>query len=851
MPNNNGGKAKPHKVQKNKKRKTTNNKRPEVKKSQNGKKNKKNKFSKRHPKLMLAIKIFIVLFLLLCVIGAGVVAGLFFGLFGNDFEITKEELKIKASNSVVRSAATDEVIADLSGDEKRKIITLEEMSDYLPKAYIAIEDERYYKHSGVDFKRTVGAIINTLMGNSSYGGSTITQQLVKNLTQDKEKSGLAGIIRKVKEWTKAYQVERMISKDQILELYLNILFVGSKNLHGVELGAEYYFSKSAKDLDLAECAFMAGINSSPNAYDPFDESTDNTEKIKNKTKTVLSKMKELGYIENQEEYDVAVAKVDAGLPFVQGNIATASGYSYHTDAVIEQVIEQVMEEKQYTRELAENYVYSSGLTIYSTVDNTIQARVEEETKNAKYVKSGKEKNAEGSLKNEHTQAAMVIIDHKTGNVLGVSGGLGEKTGANLNRATQSTRQPGSSIKPIADISPALQEKVITAATIYDDVLTDFNGYKPKNDGNSYKGLLNIRDIIAYSQNVPEVKIMKELTPSKSISYLRNYGITSLKTAEDDPVHNDESLPLAIGGLSEGISPLEMAGAYSAIANNGEYIKPTFYTKVVDSEGNTVLTPNQERKRVISEQNAYIVKSILQEPVKKGTATYCAISGMDVAAKTGTTDDSKDRWLCGFTPYYAAACWFGYDSPEEVTGFVQNPAGQIWDAVMTDIHKGLDNATFTKPNGIVEQNVCKLTGCLASSGCTSTYKEIFTADNLPEQCEGHGTQIICSESKKVATPYCSEYCATETNAYGGKIPKESLQLWKAVGGSNSSGNGKIEETCPIHTSAKEKPKPADNNNTHKPNTETNTTNTNTTPSTKPDDKNENKNDTPTTNTTSGE
>lgn len=543
----------PHKVKKNgKKRKMnrkkkmtenhdTDTKKPEVKKTQ---KRKKDKFSKRHPKLVMTLKILVILFLLLCVIGAGIIAGVFFGLFGDDFEITKDELKIGAANSVIVDN-NGAVIANLSGDEKRKIITLEDMADYLPKAYVAIEDERFYKHGGVDFKRTAGAIVNTLLGNSSYGGSTITQQLVKNVTKDDKSAGLEGIFRKVKEWAKAYQVERMISKDQILELYLNILFVGSSNLHGVELGAEYYFNKSAKELDLAECAFMAGINSSPNSYDPFDESKDRTEKIKNKTKTVLAKMKELGYIENQEEYDAAVSKVDAGLPFQKGGIATSSGYSYHTDAVIEQVVQQVMEEKDISRELARNYVYSSGLTIYSTVDFNIQARVEAETLKPAYIKTGYEKNEDGTLKNEHTQSAMVIIDHKTGNVLGVSGGLGEKTGATLNRATQSTRQPGSSIKPIAVIAPALQEKVITPATVYDDVLTDFNGYRPRNDGGKYRGLINIRDVIAYSQNVPEVKIMKELSTSKSIDYLRNFGVTTLYKEGEDPEKNDESLPLAI------------------------------------------------------------------------------------------------------------------------------------------------------------------------------------------------------------------------------------------------------------------------------------------------------------------
>lgn len=841
------------------------------KKSKNGKKGKK---VRKHPKLMLALKIFIIIFLLLCVIGAGVIAAIFFGVFGDDFEITKEELKIGASNSKIVDKDGN-VIADLSGDEKRKVITLNEMASYLPKAYVAIEDERFYSHNGVDFKRTGGAIINTVFGKSSYGGSTITQQLVKNITKDDESSGLEGIMRKVKEWAKAYQVERMISKDQILELYLNILYVGGEgNLHGVELGSQYYFNKSAKDLDLAECSFLAGINSSPNYYNPYklynenDTEEKRAERIKSKCLTVLSKMKELGYVTNDEEYNAAVAKVEAGLTFTKGIAATqASSYSYHTDALIEQVINQVMEEKGVSREIARNYVYSSGLTIYSTVDTNIQTRVEAETKETKYVKSGREKNTDGSLKNEHTQAAMVIIDHKTGNVLGVSGGLGEKSGANLNRGTQSVRQPGSSIKPIAVISPAIQEKVITAATVYDDVQTQFDGnYKPKDDGNKYRGLINIRDIIAYSQNVPEVKIMKELTPGKSIDYLRNFGITSLKKAEEvkdskDPNAHDEYLSLAVGGANDGISPLEMAAAYAAIANNGEYITPTFYSKVVDANGNTVLTPNQERKRVISEQNAYIVKTILQEPVKKGTATYCAISGMDVAAKTGTTDGSKDRWLCGFTPYYAAACWFGYDQPEEVYGFGTNPAGQIWDNVMTDIHKGLASATFTKPDGIVKATVCRTTGCLAASGCTSTYEEIFTSDNMPSKCEGHGTQRICKESKLLANEYCPE---TESSNYGVVPPKEKLNLWKPVNGSTSSKN-QITEVCTIHKKPEEKPKEntinttnttnttntgntgnkTNTTNTTKNNTATNTNKTNTTTNTNDGNKK------PTTNTTTNE
>ena len=799
-------------------------KRPVPKKGKN-KKGKKDKFSDRHPKLMIALKILIILFLLLCVIGAGVVAGMFFGLFGDDFEITKEELQIGTANSVVVDQ-NGGVIANLSGDEKRKIITLEDMSQYLPKAYVAIEDERFYKHSGVDFKRTAGAILNTVFtGSSSYGGSTITQQLVKNITKDDEASGLAGIFRKIKEWAKAYQVERMISKDQILELYLNILFVGGEgNLHGVELGAEYYFNKSAKDLSLAECAYMAGINSSPMSYNPFDTSTDNTEKIKNKTKTVLEKMKELEYI-NDEEYNTAVAEVDNGLNFQKGEISTGSNYSYHTDAVLDQVINQVMEERGVSRQIAENYVYSSGLTIYSTVDANIQARLEEEYQKEKYIKSGRDKNADGTLVNDHTQSGMAIIDYKTGNVVGIAGGLGEKDAAGWNRATHMRRQQGSAIKPIVDVAPALEEGIITPATIYDDVKTNFGGdYEPKNEGDDYDGLINIRQFIAVSHNIPALKIMKELSPAKSLEYLNKMGMTSL-TKEQDNV-----LSLAIGGSSNGSSPLEMAAAYGTIANDGVYITPTFYTKVVDSSGNTVLTPKQEQTRVFSEQTAYLTKSITEEPVtaSNGTATYCKISGMDVVAKTGTTDDSYDRWLCGFTPYYAAATWFGYDTNEEVRGFSQNPAGQIWDAVMTDIHKNLENATFTKPSGIVEQTVCRKTGCLATTGCTDTYKEMFASNNLPEKCQGHGSQQICSESGLVATAYCSQYCQVTTNTYGAVVPKEQLSLWTPVGGRKSSSGTRIDGVCTIHTKPKEEEKPVEpvtnTTNTSNASNTNNTTNT---------------------------
>ena len=784
-----------------------------------------NKKKKANQKFKLILKILLILFLLLCVVGAGIIAAMFFGLFGDEFEITKEELTSGSSDTVVYDIDNNE-IASLSAKEKRKKISLSEMPQYLPKAYIAIEDKRFYSHSGVDIKRTAGAILGAVTGNASYGGSSITQQLVKNITDDNQRSGIAGVTIKLKEWKKAIQIERMISKDQILELYLNIIFVGGPELHGVELGSIYYFNKNAKDLDLAECAFLAGINHSPNAYNPYNDNLDQEKVAKStrdRTLTVLKEMKNQGLIENEDEYNNAVAKVESGLKFEKGNTGGQYQYSYHTEAAIEQIVEQVMEEKGVSKSFAEDYVYGSGLKIYTTQNSTIQSRVEEEFAKTKYQISGREKNSEtGKLKNDHTQSAIVIIDNSTSQVVAVGGELGNNLATGMNRATDAVRQTGSSMKPLADVVPGLQEKIITAATVYDDKKTNFGGtYEPGNYNNE-KGLINIRSCIRTSQNIPMVKIMAELTPKKSVEYLEKMGITTL---------GNETLPLSIGGMNIGITPLEMAGAYAAIANDGVYTKPTFYTKVVDSNGNTVLTPNQPKTKVISEQNAYIARSIMKEPtLSGGTATYCSISGMETCAKTGSTDSYKDRWLCGMTPYYTAACWWGFDTPEPLTyanGSVysvdgRNPAGQMWASIMKDIHKGLTNKNFNKPtSGLTQASVCKITGCLATNSCTDTYTEIFTTDNLPQKCEGHGTQRICQVSGKVANEYCPAESVKDV-AYGGTIPKEKLGLWKTLNPSKT-GSEQITETCTVHKKTEEKPitnTKTNNTNDNKTNTVTN-------------------------------
>ena len=367
------------------------------KKVKKGKKDKKEKKQKKHPKLRLFFKIFFILCILLFLIGVGVFAAIF---FGDTWEMTEEDLIIKMQNSSTYDINGD-LLHELRGEENRKIIPLSEMGEYIPKAYVAIEDERFYEHSGIDLYRTAGAIVTYILngGNSSFGGSTITQQLVKNLKEDDDDS----VARKIREWSRAYKVEKMLSKKQILELYLNEIFVGGQQICGVESGAKYYFNKHAKDLSLAEAAFMAGINDSPNYYNPFGEE-DKTETINNKTKLVLGKMLEVKD-ENgvpfitQEEYDEAIAEVDAGLKFKQGEFASSSDLSFLEQDAINQVVEDLMEEYDIDREAAEARVYNNGYKIYTTQDPDIQDIMEKEFLKDKYLKAATTE--DGKKNDEH------------------------------------------------------------------------------------------------------------------------------------------------------------------------------------------------------------------------------------------------------------------------------------------------------------------------------------------------------------------------------------------------------------------------------------------------------------------
>ena len=745
------------------------------------KSSKKTNKKKMNPKKKRAILIGILLVIL---IALGVAFGIIYGIM-RDARLDVADLALKYENSIMLDKDGN-VIAELSGDENRKPIKISEMSEYLPKAFVSIEDERFYDHIGVDLKRTIGATIKYALskigiGSASYGGSTITQQVIKNTTDEKDRTWQ----RKIKEIARAYYIEKELSKDQILELYLNLIYMGGHtDIFGVEVASNFYFSKSAKDLDLAESAFLAGINNTPNSYDPFvEDNTENLEKIKNRTKTVLDKMKELGNINSDEE-------VNEGLPFKKGTI-DQNVYSYHTDAAILQIIDQLMEEKNLTREAAQLYLYGGGFKIYTTQDSNIQKIIDEEAQKEKYM---------NTRDGEKSQAGMVLLDHKTGYVLGVMGGLREKTDSlGFNRGTQAVKQTGSSMKPLAVVAPGINDGVITAGSVYDDV-----PYKSYKNYNYFKGLLTIRYAIESSQNIPMLKGIQTVGVDKSFEFLKSLGFKHL----DEEL--DRNIGIAIGGLTHGATPLEMAAAYGAIANDGVYITPTFYTKVVDGDGNTILEPKQETRTVMSKAASYVVKEILTQPVKSGTATVCAMSGMSVAAKTGTTDNDYDRWLCGFTPYYTAATWFGYDNSRTVSGWGISPAAQIWASIMKQAHSGLANKRFSesKPDNVVTATICRDSGLLATEDCKHdqrgdrTYTEYFIKGTVPtKECETHVKVEICKETNLLANEFCPD---KEEKVFITRPNSDTDTAWKSA--ADSQYMLTIKDTCGKHKENPDTEKP---------------------------------------------
>lgn len=632
-------------------------------------KNKKNAGEKSKFKYIMKLVLMSVSILLSLTIIA--VALMVFGVINitNNIDMTGDSLIFTSFIYYKDAAGNDVVYEPISGSQNRKKVELNQMPIYLQQAVIAIEDERFYEHIGVDFKSTSKAVFDYVFRRpGGRGASTLTQQVIKNVTGNSQ----VKVSRKATEIVQALAIERKYSKDEILELYLNTMYL-SEGCYGVGAAAEFYFGKKVEDLDLAECALLAGITQYPSKYDPML----NEEASLEKRNLVLAQMLKLGYISDAQHNAAASSDIKLN----PNSSSNTSRQSYFTDQVVVDVLDALQNKLGMSEKEANNMLYSGGLKIYGTLDVNVQnamTTVFKDNSNFPSVKAG------ATL----PQAAMVVIDPYTGAVKGIVGGRGEKTAALiLNRATGAYRQPGSSIKPIAAYAPGVELGLISPTTTYEDKLVQIGSWAPKNWYSGYRGEVTIRYALEQSINTIAVQVMQNVGVDYCYKFLKDkLHFNSLTEA-------DKSLSLALGGVDVGVTVLEMTAGYASFANDGVYTEPYTFTKIVDNKGKVVYQTVPEASEAMKKSTAKAMNSMLRTTVTSGLASSANFSSnYDICGKTGTTDDSKDRWFMGYTPYYAGGVWFGYDQPATLN-FSGNPALNLWKKVMTEIHKGLPSKRF--------------------------------------------------------------------------------------------------------------------------------------------------------------
>ena len=598
------------------------------------------------------------------------------------------------------------VIAKLTGSENvdRIYVSYSEIRNtYLDDAIIAIEDERFREHSGIDIKRIGSALISAIAngGSATHGGSTITQQTVKLISGQDEHS----TSRKVQEWFSAMQLEQNLSKDEILELYINLAPMGN-NYVGVQAAAMNYFGKNASELTLPECALIAGLPKSPSYYNPLRES--GRRNAQRRMRTILGKMYELGMI-TEEEYEEAL---NTELEFKQRSTdRTSTVNSYFVEYAISEVIGDIAVQRGISRSLAASLVYNRGYHIYTTLEPRPQEVLDDAFKDRDLFQEDPDRIADYP---EKPNASMVVINNATGAIAAMQGGYGEKTmNLSLNRAVSTHRNPGSSIKPLLDYGPAFELGLIAPGTVVWDEPKHLDPTRPDVDwpvnyGRTYSGEITIRTALTYSLNTIAAELWTEVGGDTALWYLKQVGID--RTAEG-------AFPSqSVGGFTKGMTTLEMAAAYHTFATGGTYVEPYAYTQVLDSEGNVIVKSDPISYRVYSEETCFFIADILKAVVNNNTPSDWG-SGqienedgevIDTCGKTGTTSDNIDKWFCGFTPYYTAAVWYGYDNRLRQTEIPQcdwDSAIKIWVWCMQHIHLYLPGASFEKPDSIVTESIC--------------------------------------------------------------------------------------------------------------------------------------------------
>lgn len=805
------------------------------------------------------VKVVLVGIIAVGILGVSAGIGAFKGIIASAPDIDVSDVAPVGFSTFVYDCEGNKVDKLVAANSNRIPVTMDKIPQYLADAFVAIEDERFYEHNGIDLKGILRAGYTFVKSGfrRAEGASTITQQLLKNtiFTNWVNEDGLIEKLqRKFQEQYLALEITKKLSKEEILLRYMNTINLGQNTL-GVEAAAQRYFNKHVQDLTLSECAVIAAITQNPSKWNPISHPENNAER----RERVLTKMLEQGMI-SQAEYDEAMAD-DVYSRIQEVNIAVASDSvsSYFTDSLAEEVYQDLINEAGYSATQASSMLYSGGLRIESTLDPQIQEIADrifadpdmypEDTKwylnydltvkneNGDYTNYSKEKMMRWFVENEdktfnlifdsiddayaaidtfkaavigetdeliaenyyltpQPQVSLTIIDQCTGNVVAMVGGRGAKTGSRtLNRATDSTRQPGSTFKVLSTYAPALDSAGMTLATVFNDAPFNYNDGTPVRNWytTGYEGISSIRKGIWHSMNIVTVKCLTQITPKLGFDYLEDFGFTTM-TELDDCYQ-----PMALGGVG-GVTNLELCAAYATIANGGYYNKPRLYTRVLDSDGNVILDhTTNETRQVLKETTAFLLTNAMQDTVTIGTGTAVNFNkSMAIAGKTGTTTLNKDSWFVGYTPYYTAAVWVGYDNSIEMTSKDEkNLAKKLWRAVMEEVHEDLPNESFPIPSGIVQAAVCSKSGKLPIeglcdvAGCVVT--EYFEDGTVPtETCDIHYIGDVCAYSN---LPACADCPFKIPNSYLEKPLIEDISLLDGSTVITENPDGTVTTTLP--------------------------------------------------------
>ena len=713
---------------------------------------------------------FLILTILLVGLTTAAICGMVFAVYinkyvSNDVEIYLDSYRLNLTSFIYYTdpETGEEVeLSSLHGMEDRVWVDLEDIPKQLQLAFISVEDNSFYTHQGVNWKRTIGATINWtgMLNDFTGGGSTITQQLIKNLTDDKDTS----VKRKLREIMRALELEQKYEKDDILEMYLNTIYFGQGS-YGVQQAAKTYFNKELDELTLAECASIAGIVKNPYGYDLKRFPEKNAER----RAIVLGEMKKYGNISESQWKKALEEDVQAYKNSGEDDDSTGEEYqSYFVDAVYWAVKEDLQTKLGYSESMAEQLLLTGGLKIITTLDPEIQAKMD-----AVFLD---EDNFPGGLGNDGTypQASMVLMDPYTGHVKALYGGRGEKEGdLVLNRATQTHRSPGSAIKPITVYSPALEYDLVSPITVVDDAPKDFTvrgdgtGW-PYNESRTYSGRTTILNGIAKSYNTVAVDLVQKLGVDRSFNWAtKNLGLELVssmqKTLSDGSVktYSDKDVsPLSMGSLTTGVTVLEMTAAYSAFVNEGQYTTPILYTKVYDADNKLLLDNTPVTTVAMSTKTRDYMIQLLSGVVETGTGRKAAIDGIQVGGKTGTTSADNDRWFAGVTPYYVGVVWFGFDTPQSLQKFSTNPALELWTRVMKDVLVEAEPAQFTMTTEMNKVSYCLDCGLLATDLCSNDVRgtrvatAMVEASDVPKRnCTCHVSVNLCQASGSVANEFC--------------------------------------------------------------------------------------------------